>query len=117
MKIRQMTGKIRNIFANHLFRQDNKITYMQAREIMNKNPLAILLDVRSKQEYDEYHLNGAICIPTYELISQIEKIVENKEQTIIVYCQSGGRSKKAINILKKIGYDNIYEIAGGIDNL
>ena len=117
MEIKQMTGKIKNIFRKHLFRQDNQISYMQAKEIMNKNPLAILLDVRSKQEYDEYHLNGAICIPTYELSKEIEKIVENKEQTIIVYCQSGGRSKKAVGILKKMGYKSLYEILGGIDNL
>lgn len=117
MKINKITRKIKNIFVNRLFRQDNQITYMQAREIMNKNPLAILLDVRSKQEYDEYHLNGAICIPTYELTNEIGRIVENKEQVIIIYCQSGGRSNKALNILKKMGYQNLYEIEGGIDNL
>ncbi|MBO5478781.1 MAG: rhodanese-like domain-containing protein [Clostridia bacterium] len=117
MKIKQMAGKIKNIFTNNLFRYDDQITYMEAREIMKENSLAILLDVRSKQEYDEYHLEGAICIPTYELKNEIIKIVENKEQTIIVYCQSGGRSRKAINMLKKMGYKSLYEIRGGLDNL
>ena len=117
MRIKQMRRRMKNIFANHLFRQDNQITYMEAREIMQENPLAILLDVRSKQEYDEYHLEGAICIPTYELANEITKIVENKKQTIIVYCQSGGRSRKAMNLLKKMGYTSLYEIQGGLDNL
>lgn len=117
MKIKQIKGKIKNMFANHLFRQDNQVSYMEAKEIMKENPLAILLDVRSKQEYDEYHLEGAICIPTFELSNEIPKIIENKQQTIIVYCQSGGRSRKAINFLRKIGYQNLYEIKGGIDNI
>lgn len=117
MRIRKITENIKNVFVKHLLRQDNQITYIEAKEIMKENPLAILLDVRSKQEYDEYHLEGAICIPTYEISSEISKIIENKLQIIIVYCQSGGRSKKAINLLRKMGYQNLYEIQGGIDNI
>ena len=41
----------------------------------------------------------------------------SKEQTIIAYCQSGARSKKAVNLLEKMGYSKVYELAGGIDNL
>lgn len=117
MKIQQITKEIRNAFARHLFRYDDQITYMEAREMMRKNPLAILIDVRSKQEYDEYHLDGAICIPTYELANEITKIIDNKEQTIIIYCQSGGRSRKAISLLRKMGYQSLYEMKGGLDNL
>lgn len=117
MRIRQITRKITNAFAKHLLRYENQITYIEAKEIMKEDPLAILLDVRSKQEYNEYHLEGAICIPTYEISNEISKIIEDKSQTIIVYCQSGGRSRKAIGFLKKIGYQNLYEIQGGIDNI
>ena len=113
MKIKQLT----RIFTRQLFRSDNEISYIEARKIMKENPLAILIDVRSKQEYDEYHLAGATCIPTYELESKILKIVPNKEQTIIAYCQTGARSRKAINILEKMGYQNLYEIKDGLDNL
>jgi rhodanese-related sulfurtransferase len=94
-----------------------QISYIEARELMSKNVTSILIDVRSRQEFKEYHLDGAICIPTYELINKAQKIIKNKEQTIIVYCQSGVRSKKAIIILSKMGYKNIYEIKGGLDNL
>ena len=117
MKIKQITKGIRKNFWGYMFRSDNQITYVEARDKMKKDASAILLDVRSKQEYEEYHLEGAICIPTYELANQISKITMNKEQTIIVYCQSGARSKKAVNLLEKMGYQNLYEIAGGIDNL
>lgn len=117
MRIKQITKKITKTFAGRMFRQDNQITYLEARQMMKENPLTILLDVRSKQEYDEYHLEGAVCIPTYELINTISKIAINKEQIIIAYCQSGARSKKAVSMLRKMGYQNLYEIEGGIDNL
>lgn len=117
MKIQQITKGIKQTFAKKRFRRDNQITYLEARKMIQQNSLTILLDVRSKQEYDEYHLEGAICIPTYELVTSISKLVINKEQAIIVYCQSGARSKKAENILSKMGYKNVYEIKGGIDNL
>lgn len=117
MKIKQIPKQIKNVFANHFFRYEDQISYMEARQMMKDNPLAILLDVRSKQEYDEYHLDRAICIPTYELTNEISKITMGKEQPIICYCQSGARSRKAVNLLRKMGYQNLYEIKGGIDNL
>ena len=115
--MKQITKGIGKIFSRYRFRGDNQISYVEARDKMKKDACVILLDVRSKQEYDEYHLEGAICIPTYELASAISKITVNKEQTIIVYCQSGARSKKAVNLLRKMGYQNLFEIEGGIDNL
>lgn len=117
MKLNQITNKVKDLFKVHLFRTSSLISYVEVKDIMKENPTAILLDVRSKQEYDEYHLDGAICIPTFELESKIEKIIENKNQIIIVYCQSGGRAKKSTQTLTKIGYTNLYEIDGGIDNI
>ena len=117
MKIKQITKGIGKTFSRYMFRGDNQITYVEARDKMKKEICAILLDVRSKQEYDEYHLDGAICVPTYELTNEISKVTTNKEQTIIAYCSSGGRSKKAVQILRKMGYENLYEINGGLDNL
>ena len=73
--------------------------------------------MRSTQEYKEYHLEGAISIPLYDLKENIEKIISNKTTTIIVYCQSGGRSKKAISILANLGYTKIYNLEGGIENI
>jgi rhodanese-related sulfurtransferase len=117
MNKKQIAFKMRNILKKHMYRNNNQISYAEARDIMSKNPLTILIDVRSKQEYKEYHLDGAICIPTYEIVSRISQIIKDKEQIIIVYCQSGVRSKKAAIVLRKMGYENIYEIKGGLDNL
>lgn len=60
---------------------------------------------------------GAINIPVYELeICSYCKLKE-KDRIIIVYCQSGIRSKKAIKILKKQGYKNLYHLKNGLDGI
>ena len=78
---------------------------------------AILIDVRSNQEYREGHIQGAINMPDFEILNRIEKEIPQKNQLIILYCQCGSRSKKATNLIKKIGYINVYNLYGGIDIL
>lgn len=77
---------------------------------------AILLDVRSPQEYKEGHLEGAISIPEYELKSRSKNELQDKNINIIIYCLSGSRSKKAKKILEKMGYHNVYNLYNGIQN-
>lgn len=78
---------------------------------------AILLDVRSKQEYNEGHLRGAINIPEYEIRSRIEKEIPKKNQLIVVYCQYGGRSKNVVRTMNQMGYNNVYNLYNGLDSL
>lgn len=78
---------------------------------------AILLDVRSYQEYREGHLRGAINIPEYEIDNRIEKEMPKKNQLIVIYCQYGARSINVYNKMKKLGYTNIYHLHGGLDML
>ena len=85
-------------------------------ELKNKiNQGAILLDVRSKQEYNEGHLQGAINIPEYEVSKVIENLIPNKNQLIVIYCQSGGRSQNVYLKMRQKGYSNIYHLYGGLD--
>ncbi len=117
MELNTLKRGLKNVLKINFFRGDNLITYIQAKDLLKDTPNGVLLDVRSFQEYNEYHLSGAICIPYYELENKISGIIEDKGQLIIVYCQSGGRSKKALSILKKKGYINLYGLDGGIDNI
>ena len=71
---------------------------------------AIIIDVRSPQEYNEGHIGGAISIPEYELKKNAESLLKNKDENIIVYCSSGTRSRKAQKILQKLGYRNVYNL-------
>ncbi len=71
----------------------------------------VLLDVRTQEEYLDGHIEGSINIPLQE-IDKISQNVQNKSVAIFVYCRSGARSKKAVDILAKMGYDNVKNIGG-----
>ena len=109
-----MINKLKKILKNKLYRELDKkdITLRELREFQENG--AIIIDVRSKQEYEEGHVDGSILIPEYEIRKEIEKIIKDKNKNIVVYCSSGGRSKKAQKILNKMGYENVYNLYNGI---
>jgi rhodanese-related sulfurtransferase len=90
----------------------NEINFEQLKNMVSKG--AILIDVRSPQEFKEGHLPGAINIPEYE-IRKVKNEMPKLNQQIIVYCQYGGRSRDAYNMLRKIGYTNVYSLKGGLE--
>jgi len=78
----------------------------------------ILLDVRTPEEYEEIHLEGALLLPVQELseetLSGIGLGEGAKDKEIIIYCRSGARSQTAYNIMESLGYTNIKSVAGGM---
>lgn len=90
------------------------LSYDEALKMYRVNKDVLLIDVRSPQEFLEGHLNGAINNPLDQIQRNISNVVKNKEQTIILYCQYGTRSKKAQQILKKLGYTKVYNLKNGI---
>lgn len=89
------------------------ITCSKTKDKINEG--AILIDVRSKEEYDLEHLDNAINIPLNVIKSNIGEYVDNKEIDIILYCQSGNRSSQAAKILLELGYTSVYDL-GAIKN-
>jgi len=73
-------------------------------KIMKENEY-IIIDVRTKEEYDNLHVVDAINIP----YDQIQNQEFDKEKVIFVYCQSGNRSGKAYDILNNMGYQ-VYDL-------
>jgi phage shock protein E len=67
----------------------------------------ILIDVRTPLEYQQGHLNNAVNIPFNKIKEDIKNYAPDKEQTIMVYCQSGKRSDIAVKELKGLGYKNV----------
>ena len=106
-------------FFSNLYRYRNKesLTIREIIQILIKDPEAILIDVRSTQEYNEGHLQRSINIPLYDLEKYLDIKIKNKEAIIILYCQSGMRSKQALEILKQKGYKNVYNLEGGLNNI
>ena len=79
-------------------RQSQNLSLNEIKEIIRNDENVILIDVRSRQEFLEGHLNGSINIPLYELEQCCERKLIDKNSIIITYCQCGARSKKAIVI-------------------
>lgn len=94
---------------------DGSVNYMEAKEkIINDG--AILLDVRTKEEYNEKHIDGASLLPLDKIdIDSISQIVSEKDTPIIVYCRSGNRSQQAREKLIALGYSKVYDL-GAMSN-
>jgi len=75
------------------------------------SPGSILLDVRTKEEYDELHFENSILVPLQE-IENVVNVLKDKNQKIFVYCRSGNRSGKAEKYMKEIGYSDVKNIGG-----
>lgn len=76
---------------------------------------AILLDVRSKEEYDAGHIDGALLLPLDDIVFKMKDLYPDQNKTYIVYCQSGNRSNMALQRLKDMGYEHVYDL-GSIKN-
>lgn len=106
-----------NIYRRNNFRhmREGDIGYNELKNKVSNG--AILLDVRSPQEYNEGHLPGAILIPDYEFNIRKKELEPYINNTIVIYCRSGSRSRKIYQILKKLGYKDVYNLYGGLNNL
>ena len=72
---------------------------------------AVLLDVRTPEEYRSGHIPGSKNI-SLQTIDKAGAVAENKDTALFVYCQSGARSRQATGLLKQMGYTNVNNIGG-----
>ena len=91
------------------------ITAEEAKAIMDTEEGYVILDTRTREEYDQGHIPGAIQISHDEITEKAEEVLTDKDQLILVYCRSGRRSKIAAEALVELGYTNIKEFGGIID--
>ncbi|MGC8744470.1 MAG: rhodanese-like domain-containing protein [Verrucomicrobiia bacterium] len=90
-----------------------ELTIEQAREWLNKNPSAILIDCREEEEYISEHIKGAIHLCKGIIERDIEKMFPDQNTEMLIYCGGGFRSVLACESLQKMGYKNVYSIVGG----
>lgn len=83
-----------------------------AKQMMNEHPNAVILDVRSEEEFREGHIPGALLIPDTNLAQRAEEELPDKDAVILIYCRSGNRSITASHILVDMGYSRVYEFGG-----
>ena len=74
-------------------------------------PGAVLLDVRTPEEYREGHIPGSRNVPL-QAIDSAAAVIKEKDTPIFAYCYSGARSAQAVSVLEGIGYTNVKNIGG-----
>jgi rhodanese-related sulfurtransferase len=85
----------------------------QAREHLEANPAARLIDVREDNEWQAEHAAGASHMGRGIIERDIEETIPDKETELILYCGGGYRSALAADNLQRIGYRNVYSLNGG----
>ena len=91
-----------------LFKQSN---ISQGIEEYKRTDDAVLLDVRTPQEYQEGHIPESKNVPLQQL-DNIASVAKNKDIPLFVYCYSGSRSRQATGILQRMGYSKVNNIGG-----
>lgn len=77
---------------------------------------ALILDVRTRGEFAEGHVSGAVLIPHDEIDARWQEIAAYRGQPVVVYCRTGRRSGLAIDVLREKGFTNLRN-AGGLDDM
>ena len=91
----------------------DSISPKQASE-MYAEQKAVIVDVREDSEWNEQHIPGAIQIPLAQSNGRISELKQYKDTPVITQCKAGGRSAKALEVLKSVGFTKVYNIDGGI---
>ncbi len=75
---------------------------------------ALVLDTRSMKEFSDGHILHAENIPLNALGNQLQKLEKYKQRPIIAVCRSGSRSAAACSVLRKAGFEQVYNLRGGM---
>jgi rhodanese-related sulfurtransferase len=90
-----------------------EVTVEQARRRLEENPRAILVDVREDHEWNEGHAAKAVHLGKGIFERDLEKTVPDPSVDIILYCGGGYRSALAAEAAQRMGYKNVFSLAGG----
>jgi rhodanese-related sulfurtransferase len=90
-----------------------EVSVAETLERMRENPQAKLVDVREDKEWDAAHAAPAIHLGKGIIERDIETTVPDKNTELILYCGGGYRSALAADVLQRMGYTNVFSMAGG----
>jgi len=89
------------------------LTAAGAVQLINRDK-AVVIDICSANEFAAGHIGGAKNIPLEQLQEKLPGVVKNKALPVILVCRSGARSRSALGIAKKLGYEQAQSLAGGL---
>ena len=95
--------------------QSTLLEPQEFKEFVSANEV-LLVDIRTPREFNSGHIEKAININflSSEFDEQIQKLDTTK--TLVIYCRSGNRSSKSTSKFVKVGFDNLYDLKGGVLN-
>jgi rhodanese-related sulfurtransferase len=99
-------------FVNAAKAKITEVSAAQAKADLDAGKKFILLDVRSKEEFDAGHLPNAVHVSRGLLEFKIGRVIPDKNANIILYCRTGARSAMATLVLNEMGYVNAKNMAG-----
>lgn len=91
-------------------------------ELLEQDPEVMLIDTREPYEYSERHIPGARLIPRGVIESaadpnnarRVDALLEARDRTVVLYCDTGARSALATAVLQDMGYADVRNLAGGL---
>lgn len=100
---------------DHQSGKANQMDPTAAIRLMN-NDHAVVLDVREVSDFSKGHIKNAQNVPMSALKSQLDSLDKHKDKPVLAYCRSGHQSGRACRMLKRSGFSNVHNLAGGILN-
>lgn len=102
-----------NSFLGGRFRGYKSTSPSEAVKMINHDD-AVMLDVREDSEYQKGHIINCVHVPMSYLSDRLKELDKFKDKPVIVGCRSGHRSAQACAMLKKQGFENVYNLSGGV---
>ena len=99
------------------FKQPDEISPQKARENVKTGKYDFIVDVRTKQEWDEGHLPNTISIPIGNLVAELPEKIPDKNSRILFVCKKGIRASGVVTIAHKLGYKNVQAMIGNFKEL
>ncbi len=90
------------------------VTVEELYAVVQAKKKAILLDVRTPQEYSRGSIKGSINVPLDTVPEKIAAVVSDKKSLVYVFCLSGSRSVMAVDSMVKLGYTNVFDVKNGL---
>ncbi len=90
-----------------------KLSPMDATQLINRED-AVVLDIRSDGEFSQGHIVNAVNVPQKSLEEQLSKLEKYRDRPIIIACRNGQTAVGVGNRLRKHGFEQVYNLAGGL---
>ena len=103
--------------VNEAKRHVHEVTIDEARQRLEKNPEAVLMDVREESEWEKAHAAQAVHLGKGVLERDLEQMFPDPNREIIMYCGGGYRSALTAEAAQKMGYRNVHSLRGGYRGL